>query len=118
MGAMADAFHSPSTPVEFDLRHRAELASNLGLVSIVLALVSYCSGYLTLILALPVSLYAMHLGRTVLAEDPDEVTEVLARNAVTLAAVSTVFSAAFMLLIALVVLLYLGVFTAALVGGL
>lgn len=117
---MDDAYASPgagSGPA-FDLHGRATSANTLATISVVLSLLGYCSGYMTLLFALPLAGIAIHYARTVLAEDPDEVSAVYARNAMTLGVISAVFSSVFLLFLFTFVLLYGALIAAAIASGL
>ena len=120
MRRMDDAFASPTYDgsTDFDLRGRATTANSLAIISIVLTVLWYCSGFMSLLFSLPLSLIAIHYARTVLAEDPDEVTSVYARNAMTMGVISAVFSGLFLLILGSIVLMYVGVFALAIAGGL
>lgn len=116
---MDDAYSTPSSSTaDFDLRGRATSANTLGTISVVLSLLGYCSGYMTLLFALPLAAIAIHYARTVLAEDPDEVTAVYARNAMTMGVISAVFSSIFLLFMFSILLMYGAIIAAAIAGNL
>ena len=118
MRRMDDAFASPQTSaVDFDLRSRATTANSLAIISIVLTVLWYCSGMMSLLGSLPLSMIAIHYARTVLAEDPDEVTSVYARNAMTMGVISAVFSGLFLLIIGSIMLLYFGMIALVVAGN-
>ena len=54
------------------------------------------------------SLVAVHYGRTVLAEDPDEVAVTYARTGMTIGVVSAVYSGLMLMMIAAYIMLYVG----------
>ena len=120
MPRMDDAYASSAyeEAVDFDVRGRATTAHTLGVISLVLSLLGYCSAYTTFLFALPMALITIHYARTVLAQDPDEVSEVYARNAMTIGVISAIYSALFILFIGMIILLYVGIFGVAILANL
>lgn len=120
MAAMDEAFASPASDsrIDTDLRGKATTANSLAIISIVLTVLWYCSGMMSLLFAFPMGMIAIHYARTVLAEQPDEVSEVYARNAMTMGVISTLFSGLFLLVIGGIVLMYMGIIVLAIAGNL
>ncbi len=120
MATMDDAFASPaadSAPAQ-DLRAKATVANNVALIAVVLTVLWYCSGFMTLLFALPMAAFAVHQARQVLAADPDEVTEVYARNAMSMGVICGVFSGLFLTVLAGIVLMYASLIAVAVLGNL
>ena len=91
---------SSADHVDFDLRQRATTANTLGIVSVIMCLVAPCATYMPLLFAFPLALITVHYGRSVLAEDPDEITTVYARTGLTLGVIALVYSALLLLVVA------------------
>lgn len=118
MGAMDNTYASSGTGPEFDLAGRAKTANTLGLIAVIMAMLGACSGYVTFFFAFPLGLIAVHYGRTVMAEAPDEVSAVYARNAMSMGIVAAIYSAMWLLFIFLIVLFYGGLIAAVMAGNL
>ena len=87
---------------EEDRRRKAEQASILTLLSVVLCLMMNC-GCITVFLAVPTSMWALHLSRVALGtEDPSEVVKAYAAPARNISLVTFLFSG----LVSLALILY------------
>jgi hypothetical protein len=91
---------------EEDRRRKAEQASVLTLLSVVLCLMMNC-GCITVFLAVPTSMWALHLSRVALGtEDPSEVVKAYATPARNISLITFLFSG----LASLAILLYFGTY--------
>ncbi len=100
------------------LRDDARTAWGFGIAAILLAMVAPCMTYITAIVALPLGLVAMSKARGVLAQGPDEATEVYARTGQILGVVAAIWSAVLILIVGMIVLMYAGIFGLAIMGSL
>ena len=101
---------------------KAETASSMAILSVILCLMTSCGACVTVFLALPISMWGLYLCRTALdTEDPSELVRAYARPAMFINLVCLLYSGALCLLILAYVLLYGGmigaVFLAAIVGA-
>lgn len=100
------------------LRDDARAAWGFGIAAILLAMVAPCMTYVTAMIALPLGLIAMSKAKAVLAQGPDEATEVYARTGQILGVTAAVWSGLLLFLLLSIVMLYAGIFGLAILGNL
>lgn len=89
---------------------KAEQASTMAFVAVVLCLMVNCGGCFTVFVALPLSLWALSLARVALDGDPPDLARAYAVPARNNALATAVFSGLLILLIVGYITLYIGIF--------
>jgi hypothetical protein len=104
--------HVPGAAVDEENQNQARQAWTFGLAAILLCVVAPCASQMTLILALPLGWIAFAKARRVLADGPslDEATEVYARTGQITGLVALAWSVFMLLMLAFVILMYVGMF--------
>ncbi len=103
--------------VDYEARDRARTSSTLGTLSVVLCLVAPCASCMTLIFALPLSLFAIQFARTAMEESTDELTLAHGRNGMTLGVISLIYTLIMMFIVFCYVMLYVGLILLAVAGS-
>ena len=114
----SNAFSPPHSDTAISsAREQAKSSQTMSLIAIVMLVLAPWSCYLTGLFALPLSLYAIQLGRSIEEHDRDEVVEAYLRASMATGGVTAVLSGVMVFILLLILMLYGGLFLMAFAGA-